>query len=187
LQQNLPYRSTVYRYFGSWNNFLKEANLSPARKHFKGYKKDLTGKTYGRLTVLYPTNKKSGDNLYWHCKCSCGKETDVLRNNLVQGTTRSCGCLNQEQYIRNFRETWEERRKTGTSMINQREQLSKNNRTGVKGVSPYYSKGVFLGYRAYITYKRKQYYGGIFPTIKETAAARKKLENKYFNTESKDD
>ena len=49
---------------------------------------DLTGKTYGRLTVLeYIGNAK------YKCKCECGKITIANTENLKRGHTKSCGCL----------------------------------------------------------------------------------------------
>ena len=63
--------------------------------------KDETGKKYGKLTVLYPANKKNKKGeIYWHCQCDCGKEKDVLGRLLRNGTTSSCGCLkNQSKKI----------------------------------------------------------------------------------------
>lgn len=55
---------------------------------------DLSGNKYGRLTAIKPTFK---DKRYaWECLCECGRHTIVLRNNLVTGRTRSCGCLASE-------------------------------------------------------------------------------------------
>ena len=63
---------------------------------------DLTGKTFGRLTVLYrlPNHvTPSGQTLtMWYCKCSCGKECKVYASQLRSGKD-SCGCLSIE--IRN--------------------------------------------------------------------------------------
>ena len=65
-------------------------------------KEDLTGRTFGRLTVLkqtedyvQPNGKKSAR---WLCKCSCGnnKEVIVAGSMLRNGNTRSCGCLQKE-------------------------------------------------------------------------------------------
>jgi len=55
---------------------------------------DLTGKKYGKLTVVgraYP-NKKG---VFWHCTCDCGSNKDVVVNTsrLNSGNTRSCGCI----------------------------------------------------------------------------------------------
>lgn len=62
---------------------------------------DLTGKQYGRLTVLYRTQdhiSKSGrPAVVFHCRCTCGKECDVMKLALVKGYTKSCGCLRSEE------------------------------------------------------------------------------------------
>lgn len=58
--------------------------------------KDLTGKQFGRLTVLYRAENGSGNHARWHCKCSCGQETDVWSTSLIEGTTISCGCYQKE-------------------------------------------------------------------------------------------
>ena len=58
---------------------------------------DLTGKKFGRLTVISKSYKrdKSG-NVYWNCKCDCGKEVEVRGRNLKDGHTKSCGCIKNE-------------------------------------------------------------------------------------------
>lgn len=58
--------------------------------------KDLTNQKFGRLTVLFPTEKKQGSNIIWHCKCDCGKECDIAGNNLTSGNSTSCGCFKIE-------------------------------------------------------------------------------------------
>lgn len=63
-------------------------------------KEDLTGRRFGRLTVLYRAADKVQNNgailPQWHCKCDCGNETDVLQVTLKTGGTKSCGCLRKE-------------------------------------------------------------------------------------------
>lgn len=56
---------------------------------------DLTGKTFGRLTVLeyVETIKKDA---YWRCRCECGSLKITSSNALRTGHTRSCGCLRKE-------------------------------------------------------------------------------------------
>lgn len=62
---------------------------------------DLTGKRFGRLTVLYRTNKV-GELTKWHCKCDCGNELDVFAGNLKKGNhTTSCGCYAKENTTKN--------------------------------------------------------------------------------------
>lgn len=58
---------------------------------------DLTGKRFGRLTVLKFWGRfiqPSGQfGTSWLCKCDCGESTVVTHGNLVSGHTQSCGCL----------------------------------------------------------------------------------------------
>lgn len=57
---------------------------------------DITGQRFGRLVVLGRSNRKCGHGTYWLCKCDCGNETVAESHSLRAGTTRSCGCLNNE-------------------------------------------------------------------------------------------
>ena len=60
--------------------------------------KDLLGKRFGSLTVTeYAGTVKQSENSnkvrnLWKCVCDCGNEIVVRDNNLITGTTRSCGC-----------------------------------------------------------------------------------------------
>ena len=56
---------------------------------------DITNKKFGLITALYPTEKRSGNHIVWHCKCDCGQEFDTDGHSLRAGLTKSCGCLNQ--------------------------------------------------------------------------------------------
>lgn len=40
-------------------------------------KNNLVGKHFGKLTVLYDTQKRKKGHIIWHCKCECGNECDV--------------------------------------------------------------------------------------------------------------
>ncbi len=59
-------------------------------------KNDLSGQKFGRWTVLYPTNKRSGGKRLYHCRCDCGTERDVSEGNLKRGVSKSCGCYKKE-------------------------------------------------------------------------------------------
>lgn len=53
---------------------------------------DLTNQKFGKWTVLYKTEKRNTAGIiYWHCKCECGREKDVLGTSLRQGRSLSCG------------------------------------------------------------------------------------------------
>jgi len=62
--------------------------------------KNLTGRTFGRLTVIKRDENKvtRGGNALavWECRCSCGENTSVLANSLLRNKTKSCGCLHIE-------------------------------------------------------------------------------------------
>lgn len=54
--------------------------------------KDLTGQRFGRLTAVRPAaNLHSCSS--WECRCDCGTVIIARTGNLMQGGTRSCGCL----------------------------------------------------------------------------------------------
>lgn len=53
--------------------------------------KDLTGQTFGRLTVIGFSGIR-GDVSWWRCKCECGEEAEIRSTSLRNGHTKSCGC-----------------------------------------------------------------------------------------------
>lgn len=54
---------------------------------------DLRNQTFGRLTVLEPTELRYGNSVVWRCVCSCGKEVLVAADLMRRGLKKSCGCL----------------------------------------------------------------------------------------------
>lgn len=58
-------------------------------------KLDLTGQTFGRLTVLREAKKK-GEHRYWVCRCSCNTIKEIGQSNLRAGKSTSCGCYATE-------------------------------------------------------------------------------------------
>lgn len=63
--------------------------------------KDLTGKRYGRLTVISLAGKNRWGAYTWLCQCSCteGNKTIVPVSSLTSGNSTSCGCLARERAI----------------------------------------------------------------------------------------
>ena len=59
------------------------------------------GDVFGRLTVVEKTDRRKRGAVIWKCKCSCGNLTETKTDYLQQGWTKSCGCLNQEQWYKN--------------------------------------------------------------------------------------
>lgn len=60
--------------------------------------KDLTGQKFNRLTVLYKDESKT-DRTRYICQCECGKTLSVISSQLINGHTKSCGCLQKEKVL----------------------------------------------------------------------------------------
>jgi very-short-patch-repair endonuclease len=59
-------------------------------------RKDYVGHVFGELTVLEMLYGYKNGKTYCHCLCSCGNECKVYINNLLNGSTKSCGCRSGE-------------------------------------------------------------------------------------------
>ena len=59
-------------------------------------RKEMEGKTFGRLLVLSLSGKDVHGYTY-KCKCSCGTIMVAKGALLRRGTTKSCGCINRER------------------------------------------------------------------------------------------
>jgi hypothetical protein len=57
---------------------------------------DLTGRIFGRLTVISYSHSENGHLAHWICQCSCGKQINVRGRSLIIGNTKSCGCFRKE-------------------------------------------------------------------------------------------
>lgn len=60
--------------------------------------RDLTGETFGTLTVieLAARGTRKAPNAVWRCRCECGSVRELQGNQLTGGYTRSCGCRRGE-------------------------------------------------------------------------------------------
>lgn len=72
---------------------------------------DLTGETFGRLTVIGLDHKEprklGGYNYFYKCRCICGEEVTVAACHLKSEHTKSCGCLKVEKTVeRNKKHEW---------------------------------------------------------------------------------
>lgn len=57
---------------------------------------DLTGATFGSLTVLRRGDTLPSGKVRWVCACACGGETLSTASNLRCGKSTSCGCARLE-------------------------------------------------------------------------------------------
>lgn len=135
---------------------------------------DLTGKKFGRLSVVeyYGIKKES----LWKCKCECGNELIVTQNKLTSGKTTSCGCRQNEMRKKNFKNHIHFVEGTCIEEIAAKTTPS-NNTSGFRGV--YVRKNGY--FRVSITFKGKRYDLGTYQTLEEAIKAR--LAGEYMMDE----
>lgn len=141
-------------------------------------KDDLTGKRFGKLTVV--SRVVELNQLYfamkWKCKCDCGNETTATTLELQAATVTSCGCTAAEEVtldLANVNRGNIEK----TNVLALQGALDgvmyENNSSGVRGV--YYSS-TYHNYWAVIVFKGKRYNLGSYKNIEDAEKARKKGE-----------
>jgi len=54
---------------------------------------DLTGKKFGKLTVIERVGSDKQGYATWLCKCDCGTKIIIRGSSLKGGYTKSCGCI----------------------------------------------------------------------------------------------
>lgn len=54
---------------------------------------NLSGKKFGKLTVLERVPGNVNGQVKWKCQCECGSIVEVHATALRSGHTRSCGCI----------------------------------------------------------------------------------------------
>lgn len=77
---------------------VKSCGCMKAQLLSEAHLQDLTGQTFGNLTVLKRDliHEQHGQKIrtYWWCKCKCGNIVSIERTHLVNRTKISCGCQN---------------------------------------------------------------------------------------------
>ena len=56
----------------------------------------MTGRKFGRLTVIERAENTKHGAARWLCQCECGNKTVVIGDELRKGNTTSCGCYAKE-------------------------------------------------------------------------------------------
>lgn len=57
---------------------------------------DLTGKAFGRLTVIRRASEKRHGAVCWECVCICGNTKVIAGKSLKKNLSQSCGCLSSD-------------------------------------------------------------------------------------------
>ena len=137
--------------------------------------KELTGKRFGRLTVLERVGSLDGHAL-WHCRCDCGKEVDVTSLQLIHGYSKSCGCLKRENGQKSIVNMSAAAHRDGTNA----HIASKKTKSpfGVKGISRHNSPT--RPYDVKLVLHGKVMFRKTFATLEEAIAARKAAEEQYL-------
>lgn len=58
---------------------------------------NISGKRFGRLSVIEFSHTTNYGKSMWKCRCDCGREKIVMGSHLTSGATQSCGCLGKER------------------------------------------------------------------------------------------
>lgn len=72
---------------------VKSACPQCIKSHYN--KDDLTGKKFGRLTVIKDSGLRTHRQIIYDCQCECGNTCQVASTLLRSGKTQSCGCLKE--------------------------------------------------------------------------------------------
>lgn len=64
--------------------------------------KDISGQEFGRLRAVKRIGTGEYGHVIWLCQCECGDTKKVTYSHLVNGDTKSCGCLRREEAKKKF-------------------------------------------------------------------------------------
>lgn len=118
----------------------------------RGFHRHLEGERFGYLVVIKDSGEKQKNVTLWLCKCDCGKYCTVRTDSLTGGKVVSCGC--SKSHPEKIKKRVDSLKITDhTSNVFFKNTISKNNTTGINGVSRLKNGK----YRASIGYKNKTY------------------------------
>lgn len=165
------------------NGSIKSCGCLAAKRGYEWSQsniKDITGQRFGRLVALESLGTSLRRPSDWKCQCDCGETIVTTVTNLLNGTTKSCGCLQKEKArtIGIPAASKAQRHYDGTHIgLIDDPKIRSNNTSGVPGVS-YIST---IGYwRASIRLRGKIYQSS-FNTKEKAVAWRKMMEAKLFH------
>lgn len=138
-------------------------------------KKDITGRRFGRLTALYPTQHRDRHGVVcWMCRCDCGNQTEAAASSLLNGTCKSCGCLKKENQDK-LQSRLHHVDGTCVEFLEKRKKR-KDNKSGFRGVYQIKSGK----YRVSIGFRGKRIYLGIYDTFDDAVESRLNAEKRLY-------
>lgn len=159
---------------------VKSCGCLRSQKASDSNRKDITGKRFGKLTALEPTDKRNPNNgsIIWKCRCDCGNEIEVTATELHSKQVQSCGCL-----YKSTRKNSTENRKdlvdnTAVSNLVRSKKTRSDSTSGITGVS--FDKKA-LKWIAYITFQGRRIYLGSYYRKEDAIDARKEAERKIHD------
>lgn len=158
---------------------LRSGNSTSCGCQRHGKPEDLTGRTFGALTVERLDGTDSNDHAMWICRCDCGAQVRVAATNLKEGRTVSCGCRREAAAREGREKTRRDAAEYGTNpgRIRSR-QPTKASTTGVRGVCYLKNKEV---YRASITFQGQKYHLLESHSFEECKKARQEAEENIYD------
>ena len=82
-------------------------NRNSGRKGWGEYE-DLSGKRFGRWTVLKRVENNQWEQMMYLCECDCGWIGRTQARALRSGISKSCGCLKNELAAKRIKKLWAE-------------------------------------------------------------------------------
>lgn len=144
---------------------------------------DMTGRQFGRLTVIEQAGRRPNGNATWRCQCTCGNTCVVDGHRLRVGETTSCGCLQREQSRRNLLANPATRKRMGDYHLLAKKwhptttELRSSNQSGITGVSFDKRRQKWI---AHLYYKGRYVLNESFEDKADAIAARQAAERKYL-------
>jgi len=82
----------IYKY-GNFKTFANMLGTDIASNQEFTRGKISKGMRFGKLVAIEPVTKDKYGHYLWRCKCDCGNTTIKSSENLLEGKTQSCGCI----------------------------------------------------------------------------------------------
>ncbi|WP_348658941.1 hypothetical protein [Heyndrickxia faecalis] len=150
------------------------------RKRTPGNALDLTGKRFGKLTVIERSGTLENGRALWLCRCDCGNTIVTNATTLRRGEAKSCGkCLVDERIKHAREDLMNNKTVDGVPVPLLTKKVRSDSGTGHKGVHRRIRKGKEK-FEVSITVKGKRMHIGTFNKLEDAINARKAAEKEYF-------